>query len=182
MIRTQGKTSDYKSIEAVGKSGKVWHIRWDCQPMMLTDEDGNTTESGFAVWAEDIFYGIPTEETVRRIIYKYYNDITDNKILSGFIWKDMNVWLSTENQFNYKTTYDLAVQSDGASLPCTFKFGTDDEPIYHTFSTLDELKDFYLAAVAYVQQCYQDGWATKDAVDYSVYDKSKKEEEANGND
>ena len=29
----------------------------------------------------------------------------------------MNIWLSSENQFNYKVAYDLALQTNGANLP-----------------------------------------------------------------
>ena len=178
MIRVQGLLKDFTPIEAVGKSGKVWHLRWDCQPIILTDENGNKEETGLAVWAEEMFYGVPTAEAVRRIIYKYYNDITDNKILSGFVWKEMAVWLSTENQFNYKAAYDMAVQTGGSSLPCAFKFGTTEVPVYYTFETLDDLTDFYTQSLAYVQQCLSDGWATKGAIDFSVYEK----EVTDGND
>ena len=41
------------------------------------------------------------------------NDERDEKIVSGFVWRDMQVWLSSENQFNYKAAYDLAVQTKG---------------------------------------------------------------------
>ena len=51
----------------------------------------------------------------------------------------MPVWLSSENQFNYKAAYDLAVQTGGATLPVTFKFGTDEVPpisgVRHTGGT-----------------------------------------------
>ena len=51
---------------------------------------------------------------------------------------DAPVWLSTENQYNYKAAYDLAVQTGGETLPVTFKFGSDEQPEYHTFEKLDE--------------------------------------------
>jgi hypothetical protein len=59
----------------------------------------------------------------------------------------MPVWLSSENQFNYKAAYDLAVQTGGATLPVTFKFGTDEVPQYREFVTLEELTDFYTKAM-----------------------------------
>jgi hypothetical protein len=40
----------------------------------------------------------------------------------------MPVWLSTENQFNYKAAFDLATQTGGKSLPVTFKFGSTNNP------------------------------------------------------
>lgn len=79
------------------------------------------------------------------------------------------MWLSTENQLNYKAAYDLAVQTEGKTLPVTFKFGTEDEPSYHTFDTLEELADFYLKATEYVQNTLAEGWKKKDAFDLSLY-------------
>ena len=39
------------------------------------------------------------------------------------IWNNKRIWLSSENQFNYKVAYDLALQTNGANLPIIFKFG-----------------------------------------------------------
>ena len=50
----------------------------------------------------------------------------------------MTVWLTMEDQFNYKAAYDIAVQSNGKLLP-TFKFGTTENPIYHKFEDLEDL-------------------------------------------
>ena len=80
------------------------------------------------------------------------------------------MWLSQENQYNYKAAYDLAVQTEGKTLPVTFKFGTDEEPVYRTFETLEEIADFYTKTVAFIQGVLADGWKKKDAIDLSLYD------------
>ena len=90
----------------------------------------------------DVFYGNITEKYVKDKVNKFINEETDWKIKSGFTWKDYKVWLSSENQFNYKAAYDLAVQTNGVSLPVTFKFGDNDNPVYYKFTTLEELTDF----------------------------------------
>lgn len=77
--------------------------------------------------------------------------------------------LSGENQFNYKSAYDLAVQTGGGTLPVTFKFGTDMEPVYRTFETLEELTDFYTKAMRHIQNALADGWEKKDAFDINLY-------------
>ena len=81
----------------------------------------------------------------------WYNSQTDAAILSGFAYNGAHVWLSVENQYNYKAAYDLAVQTGGETLPVTFKFGSDEQPEYHTFTQLEELKDFYTKAVGFIQ-------------------------------
>lgn len=111
----------------------------------------------------------PTLEEIKETVIAQINRNIDEKILCGMKWNDMPIWLSTENQFNYKAAYDLAVQTAGASLPVTFKFGTDNEPNYHTFGTLDDLKDFYVASLNFVQQTLKEGWEEKDNIDWSVF-------------
>lgn len=118
-----------------------------------------------------------TFETVKNAVLADINSQTDEKIISGMVWTPqaggdpIPVWLSTENQFNFKSAYDLAVQSDGATLPVTFKMGEDADgnPIYHTFETMADANDFYLKAVAHINQCLQEGWQRKDNIDWSEY-------------
>jgi hypothetical protein len=115
---------------------------------------------------------------VKDAILGDINAQTDEKIISGFVWTPTAggdpkpVWLSTENQFNFKSAYDLAVQKNGATLPVTFKMGEDEEgkPVYHTFETMEDADDFYIKAVAYINQTLAEGWAEKDSIDWEPYE------------
>lgn len=117
----------------------------------------------------------PTIEEIKEMVLDAINKEVDRTILTGFVWTDGEgnkypVWLSTENQFNYKSAFDLAVQTGGAMLPVTFKFGTVENPVYHEFATLEELQDFYMSAIQFIQSTYQRGWAEKDSIDWSDYE------------
>ena len=79
------------------------------------------------------------------------------------------VWLSIENQFNYKAIYDLAIQTNSKNLPVMFKFGTVEKPVYYTFNTIEELNDFYLKSIKFIQQTLENGWKEKDTFDFSPY-------------
>lgn len=111
----------------------------------------------------------PTIEEIKDIIIDQINRNVEEKILCGLVWKDMPIWLSAENQFNYKAAYDLAVQTNGTSLPVKFKFGTDETPVYHTFNSLEELHEFYISSISFIQQVLNDGWNEKDNLDLSVF-------------
>ena len=76
---------------------------------------------------------------------------------------------TSENQFNYKAAFDLAVQTNGANLPVVFKLGTDEKPEYREFSTVEDLKAFYTAALSHVQRELAKGWEAKDAIDIERY-------------
>lgn len=159
MIQNISGCAGVLPIECVSPRKNKWKIRWN-----ITEKEDGTAE-----WMEQDFDHKPTEAEILSTIVGYCNKQVDEKILSGYRWHDMPVWLSTENQFNYKASYDLAVQTGGANLPIRFKFGTDEEPIYHDFTSIEELTDFYIGAVAFINETLQNGWRQKDSINISTY-------------
>lgn len=164
-MRVNG-TEGVKLIECINPDKNKWRIRWDIKP--------NTSETDQAVSGvnyEEIEYSHkPTIEEIKKAVIDWYNSQIDDSILKDFVWNNTPVWLSMENQFNYKVAFDLAVQTNGDSLPITFKFGTDSEPVYHEFTTLADIQDFYIKAVAFKDKVLSDGWKAKDAFDFTPYE------------
>lgn len=169
MLRITNLKSKYVPLFPMGRR---WKLHFGLEPYYEVDEDGNKTETNLGTWTEMWLSGKPSIEQVKGIVLNAMNKDIDQKILSGFIWKDMSVWLSSENQFNYKAAYDLAVMSQGQSLPVTFKFGSTDSPVYYTFESLEGISDFYISAMAYINTCLAEGWKKKDSIDWSVYEKA----------
>lgn len=161
MERINGTPKTPKVEKVDGK----YLVRWDYQ--------GNSKKVTFY---EIEFPYKPSLETVKNVILKMENSKIDEKILSGFSWNGMNVWLSSENQFNYKAAYDIAVQTEGANLPITFKFGSTENPEYHSFETLQDLTDFYMKAMNYINQTLLNGWTSKDSIDWTEYEEALKDE------
>lgn len=147
-------------VQCINPVRNKWMITWNHE----TDEEGNST------FLSETFEHKPSLSEVKEVILAWYNAAIDNQILSGFVWKDMPVWLSIENQFNYKAAYDIAVQSNGKVLP-TFKFGTTENPVYYKFTDMEDLQDFYLEGMTYVNETLAKGWAEKDAIDWEEYSK-----------
>lgn len=184
MIRVTMRKTDFASVKRMGGMYQLMFHKEDVtEPVYQLDDNGERVigedgspvitgekETDLCTALVEIFHGNITESEVRSRLAKYYDSITDWKILSGFEWKGIKVWLSMENQFNYKAAYDLAVQTNGASLPVTFKFG-DSVPVYHTFETLEEISDFYTSALSYVNNTLADGWSRKDSLDWSEYER-----------
>lgn len=133
-------------------------------------------------WYEIIFYKKQhpslTSQEIKDAVCEDINKQTDEKIVSGFKWHNQGIWLSMENQFNFKAAYDFAIQNNGANLPITFKLGEDEyqNPVYYTFETVEEFSDFYTSAMLYVQQCLSEGWERKDAIDWSKYQPIEEQE------
>ena len=157
MERIKGTTE----TPIVERIGKTYYVRW-----------GYKTENGEITYDQIEFPYKPTVNKIKDIILGIENSKIDKEILSGVVWKDMPVWLSSENQFNYKAAYDLAVMLGGANLPVTFKFGDTENPVYHEFKTLDDIADFYVKAMSYVNNTLKEGWESKDSIDWSLYEKA----------
>lgn len=159
MRKTEG-TADVRLIECVNPIRGKWRIRWDIQ----------AKEDGMATYMEEEFLHKPTADEIRQTIIGYYNRQTDEAILSGFEYEGCMVWLSSENQFDYKAEHDLAVQTGGATLPVTFKLGPDEQPVYKTFDNLGKLTEFYRQTVLYIRETLAAGRKRKDALDMSLYE------------
>lgn len=124
-------------------------------------------DSGYC-WRKD--YGHkPTEEELKSDITTLVNKLIDDKILTGFTYEGSLVYLSAENQFNYKAAFDLCMLTDGGNLPVTFKFGNEMEPVYKKFETKEELKNFFTSAMSFIQTTLKEGWDEKDSINLTVF-------------
>lgn len=179
MFRNIGKKEDFKEFSKFGKS--TYRIMWDYQPIIQDEYDGSEPTGEqyedpiFATWMQETFLTKPDIQQIKNIILDNINNQIDKKILNGFSWDDgngtiINVYLSSENQFNYKAAYDLAYQTNGSSLPFILKFGEMDEPQYYTFNDLDKFTDFYTSCINFINNTLQDGWNMKDSIDWNKYE------------
>lgn len=160
MRRVEGTTS-VKLLECINPVKNKWHVRWDVRP----GEDGAVT------YMEEPLTHKPSIDEIKSLIVGWYNSQINDRILSGFVWNDIPVWLSAENQSNFKAVYDLAFQTNGGNLPVRFKLGEDSEskPLYYTFEKMETLTDFYTKTVRYIQDTLSEGWELKDSFNPEDY-------------
>lgn len=141
-------------IECLDPYKNTWIIKWNER------EETNDREETITKWEEEVFDHKPTIDEIKTTIEGYYNTKVQEKILSGFTWEEETVWLSQENQLNYKSLYDL--QNDINVV----KVGDNN---YITFNTFEEYKKFYLATVEFIKNALIENWKIKDNFDYSLY-------------
>ena len=111
-------------------------------------------------------------QEVRDFVFGVIDRQTDEKILTGFVWNGLPVWLSAENQRNFSEA-DRKAEKNPDILPIVFKIGEQyGHPVYHPFETYEELDGFYTQAFAYIQRCLTEGWQQKDAVDFTPYEEA----------
>lgn len=147
----------------------------------IEEEDGIN-----ATWYEIVFYNFKTPhlnfQMVKNAIVADINAQTDEKILNGYEWtilhgndagKTVKVWLSAENQNNFKAFHDAVKEYPGIdAFPVTFKIAEDEngDPVYETFMSMSELSQFYLGSISYIKQTISKGWERKDSIDWSIYE------------
>ena len=84
------------------------------------------------------------------------NTLTDAAILAGFEWASVQFPLTWENQNNFSQLYTLS--KDGLIMyPKKVWTGLTSTEL----DDADEVKDFYLAGIAHVENCLDAGFAQK---------------------
>ena len=142
-------------ISSIGNGNYL--LRWDIK------------EEGEVFTYEECTLKNPTINEIKDLIIDFYNKKCDQEIIQGFYFEGHEVWLTTENQFNYKSAWGLAFQTNGANLPSTFKFGTNEKPIYRVFETVSDLQDFYVQSITYIENVLKKYWLIIDGIEWNKY-------------
>lgn len=174
MTRREGG-KDVALVELSSKRKQKYIVRTDLQPYQTEEADGVT-------FIEQHFDYKPTIDDVKDFVNGVIDAQTAENILSGYEWtmlhgedegKKVKVWLSKENQENFKAKHDAALNYPQlVTFPITYKVSenSDKTPIYEHFNTIEELAQFYLGEMNYIEQCLKNGWQKKDAVDWAPYE------------
>lgn len=103
------------------------------------------------------YYHKPTIIEIRTDIENVIDERTSEKILSGFKLEGVKIWLSQENQINFRSA---------VSFPAKFKVGENEGvSVYKTFFHQEELSSFNNTIANYIHSCLNEGWDAKDNLD-----------------
>ena len=92
------------------------------------------------------------------------------EVITVFYIEDNSIWLTSKNTFNYKLATNLAYQTNGASLPTTFKFGLTGSTVYKVFKGVEDLQNFHVKFISYIDTTLKKYWEIKDNIDWSKYE------------
>lgn len=158
---------------------KIYGIKKEFAPVredrsrIIIGYDCQEAGEGHCTWSEVYFYKKqnpqPSIEQIKEAVRRSINEAVVKEITEGFVWNGHKVWLSLENQTNYKNAHDRAVMTEGENLPVTFRFGSDDEPDDFTFEEVNDLKEFWASASDYILHTISAGREKKDSIDWSIY-------------
>ena len=166
-------------VECIDKRFGTWRVRTDFKEQE-EQQAGRTRRS--VTFIETEFAHKPTMAEVKEFCLGVIDAETDAKILNGYEWEVLHgedagstvkVWLSAENQENFKAKHDLALAYPQLTTwPVTYKISehADKSPVYEHFANIEELARFYLGGVAYIEQTLQEGWQKKGTFDFTPYE------------
>ena len=130
-----------------------------------------------AFWQEVYFNKNRTEkpslEQIKQAVIADIDRQTDEKSEKGYVWQEKPVTLNCENRQNFKAVHDAAAMyPEQVTFPKTFKLsdGEDGNAVYHTFESMQELAQFYLGGLSWIEHCVEEGWKKKAAMDWSPYE------------
>ena len=123
-------------------------------------------------------------QTVKDAIIGDINARTTARIISGFDYTvkhgeqtgtQVKVWLSKENQSDFHAMHQ---QADDLTFPLRYKIGelNDSTPVYEDFADASEMHAICVATTNHVLARQQEGWAEKDAIDWTPYEELFPEE------
>ena len=81
----------------------------------------------------------------------------------------MSIYLSIENQIDYKLLFDTTTLLEGSNLPTKVKFKINGESIYYNFETIEDMKDFIISMNNHIRKCLEVGNEAKDEINYNDY-------------
>lgn len=160
-IVTSYSTESTQLFECFNKINNTYIVRFD-----------ETKIANGYKYQQFLVVGSEAIESIKPTINNYYNEICSDEILKGFKIDSDIVWLSSENQMNYKIHYDFALvnnQNTQEFKPIKIKIGDETESKYHTFESFEEYQKFVFDYTEHIQNTISKYWQIKDAIDWELY-------------
>jgi hypothetical protein len=153
-----GSLNEFKPIIYNDKS-KKYIISWGLK---------NVGDENYQ-WNYEIVKNKPSLNDIKNIINTAINKQTRYCIENKFRWNNMAIGLTIENQIDYKLLFDTTILLNGSNLPEKAKFKANNETIYYSFETVEDMKDFMIALNNHIRACLNAGYKAKDAINYDDY-------------
>ena len=157
-----GKEEEFIPIDKVENNKFI--VSFDKHVYTINDDNEKIYE-----WTSFVYDNEKNSKSILDIIYELIDNDVKFRIKNSFSWNNYIVYLSTENQMNYKAAFDLAVTTNGESLPVTFRFYKRKNAELYTFDTLSELKEFYIKMNSHINNSLLEGWNRKDSINKEDY-------------
>lgn len=173
------KTGSVKEYKPIYEQNGKWHVCFNYKEQMKEEEpkfngkryvkSGKLVPTGEYSCNYIVFDIKPSVNNIRYELEEIINDQVTNKITNNFVWNGNKINLSKENQMNYKSNYDLAVQTSGSNLPYRIKTRKNGNIEYISFFIVQDFTKFYIDMQKHINNCIEEGWKQKEEIDYSVY-------------
>lgn len=161
-IKSVGLESSYSTIKL--KNG-VLIVSYGKEALVNEEQAQDASDENVVCFYQTVYRGKPSVSTIIKDICDDIDTRAKDEIQNGFVYEDIPVYLSVENQLNFSSAYSIA--SIGYTFaPITLRLSTDN---YKTFNSLDELRMFIIEYTEYIQYVLKKYWSIKDKLNTNDY-------------
>ena len=139
----------------VYKVGNYWRISYDVKEEQIEFNEETRTEYSYIEIEVDKYPVDPVS-----IIKEYIDKCTNNKIINECSYNGTPVYLSIERQYNIQSLF-LKSQIETLTYPITFNVGNGESVVFNSF---DEIKEFYLTILSWIETCINRGREIKNSL------------------
>ena len=151
-----GKLNEYKPIKFINNK---YVISWGLEKV---NDDSYK-------WKYFVSNNKISKNEIKDIINAYVNSEVKKSIENKFEWNSMHIYLSLENQIDYKLLFDVTMLQNGKNLPETIKFKVNGENIFYEIESIEEFKDFIIKMNNHIRTCIKIGNNIKESINYVDY-------------
>lgn len=161
-IKSVGLESSYSTIKL--KNGVVI-VSYGKEVLVNEEQAQDASDENVVCFYQTVYRGKPSVSTIIKDIRDDIDTRAKDEIQNGFVYEDIPVYLSVENQLNFSSAYNIASIRD-TFAPITLRLSTDN---YKTFNSLDELRMFIVEYTEYIQSTLKKYWSIKDKLNTNDY-------------
>lgn len=145
-------TTSNNRPKLVYRIGDKWRVSYN----VTSEVDKNGTILYKYIELETNNYPVNPQD----IIKEYIDSRTSTKIINGFVYNEIPIYLSIERQHNIQSLF-MAAQLGKIKYPYVFNVGEENTIV---ITNANDLNNFYMAVFDWIDSCLEEGRKIKDSI------------------
>lgn len=162
-IKSVGLESSYSTIKL--KNG-VLIVSYGKEVLVNEEQAQDASDENVVCFYQTVYRGKPSVSTIIKDICDDIDVRAKDEIQNGFVYDDIPVYLSVENQLNFSSAYNTAKITNMLE-PITLRVSTNN---YITFTDIKRIENFINSYTRYISNTLQKYWKIKESIQKDNYE------------